>query len=126
MCPRMAVSATKFGVSQILKILPNCRVKATGPIMAAFAMSVPVHHVLLRIVTRGVDILDGPSSLLSLLSGFGRTVSMCLFGLAASPVIEHMVKMAGVDRVVEDATLLTWVASGVWAAYHTLIVSRSL
>ena len=123
MCPRTAVSATKFGVSQILKILPNCRVKATGPIMAAFAMSVPVHHVLLRIATRGVAVLDGPSSLLS---GFGRTVSMCLFGLAASPVIEHMVKMAGVDRVVEDATFLTWVASGVWAAYHTLIVSRSL
>jgi hypothetical protein len=123
MCPSMAVSATKFGVSQILKTLPNCRVKATGPIMAAFAMSVPVHHVLLRIATHGVAVPDGSSSLLS---GFGRTVSMCLFGLAASPVIEHMVKMAGVDRVVEDATLLTWVASGVWAAYHTLIVSRSL
>jgi hypothetical protein len=100
--------------------LPTRRVKATGPIMAAFAMSVPIHHVLLRIATHGAAVLDGPSSLLS---GFGRTASMCLLGLAASPMIEHMVKMAG---VVEDATLLTWVSSGVWAAYHTLIVSRSL
>lgn len=91
-----------------------------GPIMAAFAMSVPLHHVLLRIATRGAAAFNGPYGLLA---GIGKTASMCAFGLTASPLIEHAVTTVG---VVGDDALLTWVSAGVWAAYHTLIVYRTM
>ena len=91
--------------------LAQGKVRAGAPSLVAFAVSVPLHHVLMRLAARGnMDLTDG------VFKGLPKTAALALVGLLSAPLFTNL--WLALIETPKHKVWAPWLGAATWAVYH--------